>query len=136
LDPDGEREDVVNRLADFLEKPKDTGETFKIPGESKKRSRSRSRSSSRSRSKSPKRKKTKKDPNAPKRAATAFLVFSNEKRGELMKKYPKEKITDIAKRLGSKWKKLSDKEKSPFQKEADKDKERYEKEKKKYEKSK
>jgi len=128
LDPEGEREDVVERLAKFLEKPKDTGETFEIPGDKKKRKRS---SSSGKSSKSPSKKK-KKDPNEPKRPLSAYIFFSNDLREELQKKYPKEAMTDISKRLGAKWKKISAEDKKKYEKEAEKDKARYEKEMKKY----
>ena len=39
----------------------------------------------------------------PKKAATAFMIFSNEKRPDLMKKYPDKKITEIASMLGEAW---------------------------------
>jgi len=126
LDPEGEREDLVKRVADFLEKPKDTGETFKIPGESKKRSRSRSRSSSPARKKSKKDKKT-----GPKRNKSAFMFFCQDKRADIVKKHPDFKVTEVAKKLGAAWGKLSASDKKPYEKDAAADKVRYEKEKKK-----
>jgi len=135
-DPDGDREELVQSIADYLEKPKDFEKTYPIPGEKKKRKRSSSRSSSPRRSKSPRKKKQKKDKNAPKRALSAYLFFCNDKRPELKKKYPDEAITQLAARLGKAWGKLSESDKKPYNKEAEKDKERYEKEMKKYEKKK
>jgi len=134
-DPEGDREEIVERIANFLEKPKDFEKTYPIPGEKKKRKRSSSRSKS-PRSKSPRKKKQKKDKNAPKRPRSAYILFCSDKRDEVKKKYPDESITDIAKRLGKLWGKTSDSDKKKFEKEAEKDKERYEKEMKKYEKSK
>jgi len=133
LSPEGVREDVVGRLADWLEKPKDTGETFEVPGEKTKRKRSSSRSRSRSSSPAKKKQKKKKDPNAPKRPTTAFFFFSGDRRDALRKKYPKEGVADIAKRLGEKWRKMSKEEKKEFEEKSGKDKQRYEKEMKKYE---
>jgi len=134
-DPEGGREELVPRLADFLEKPKSSDHTYSAGSVGKKRSRSSSKSGSRSSSKSPK-KRSKKDPNAPKRAYTAFLYFSNENRESLQKKYPDEKITDIAKRLGEKWRKMGATDKKKFESKAEKDKERYAKEMKAYSKKK
>jgi len=63
LDPSGNKSEIATRLLDFLEKPKDTGETFDIPNDpsKKRKTASRGRSRSRSRSKSPSRKKQKTD---------------------------------------------------------------------------
>jgi len=135
-DPDEDREDLVKSIADYLEKPKDFEKTYPIPGEKKKRKRSSSRSKSPRRSSSPKKKRQKKDKDAPKRGLSAYILFCNDKRPELRKKYPDESITQLASRLGKAWGKLSDSDKKPFNKEAEKDKERYEKEMKKYEKKK
>jgi len=133
LSPEGEREDVVGRLADWLEKPKDTGETFEIPGEKTKRKRSSSRSRSRSSSPAKKKQKKKKDPNAPKRPTTAFFFYSADHRDALRKKNPKDGVADIAKKLGEKWRKMSKEDKKEYEEKAVKDKQRYEKEMKKYE---
>jgi len=144
LDPSGNKDEIVSRFLDFLEKPKDTGETFEIPHDpsKKRKTASRGRSRSRSRSKSPskkkqktdKKKKTKKekDPNAPARPITAFFRYSQEMRDEIKKKHPDWKVTQISSELGAKWKKLSKEKKSPYEKEYEKEKEKYEKELKKY----
>jgi len=94
LNPSGNKEEICDRLLDFLEKPKDTGETFEIPHDpSKKRkaaSRDHSSSRSRSRSRSPVKKKQKtgkkKDPNAPKKPLTAYIRYSQDTREEVKKK--------------------------------------------------
>eukprot|EP00727_Mastigamoeba_balamuthi_P009033 m51a1_g4752 putative nhp6ap (322) ;mRNA; f:411485-412748 len=65
----------------------------------------------------------------PKRPLTAYMYFVQENREEMAKKHPKEKVTEIAKRLGESWRKLKEKEKAPFEERAKKDKARYEKEK-------
>jgi len=135
-DPDGTRDELVPRLADFLEKPKPSDTTYSYASVGSKK-RARSASSSRGRSSSPaKKRKTKKDPNAPKKARSSYIFFCNEHRDSLVKKYPNEKITDIAKRLGEKWKKVSSSDKKKFEAKAEKDKERYAKEMKSYNKKK
>jgi len=145
--PEGERDELVPRLSDFLEKPKPSEDVFHVGAEKKrKRSRSRSRSKSpssssssksrsRSTSKSPKKKRAKKDPNAPKRSLSAYMFFVKDIRPDLAKKYPSEKVSEIAKRMGVKWNKLASTDKKKFEAKAAKDKERYAKEKKKYESS-
>jgi len=76
-----------------------------------------------------KKKKTK-DPNAPKRALTAFMCFAKDKRGELLKANPKMKVPEMGKELGAAWAKCADK--SKYQALAVKDKQRYEAEMTKY----
>ena len=80
---------------------------------------------------SPKTKKTK-DPNAPKRALSAYFIWLAENRSALTK--PGMGVTDVSKAAGVEWKKIKDKTK--WETLAAKDKERYEKEKAAYEKSK
>lgn len=63
--------------------------------------------------------KQEKDPNAPKRAPSAYMLWLNEKRAEikdeLLSTNPDAKITDVTKRAGEVWKELSEDEKAPFQ---------------------
>ena len=60
-----------------------------------------------------------KDPNAPKRASSAYMIWLNENRSEikdeLLSTNPDAKITDVTKRAGVLWGELSDDEKAPFQ---------------------
>ena len=71
-----------------------------------------------------------KDPNKPKRAKSAFMCYCDVERPKLIEKCRKAGkkvvIGDIAKALGSSWKKLSEKKLKPFVEAAAKDKERYE----------
>ena len=66
-----------------------------------------------------KNKRKTKDPNAPKRAASAYMLWLNENRSsikdELLITNPDAKITDVTKRAGEMWKELTDDEKAPFQ---------------------
>jgi ABC-type transporter MlaC component len=72
-----------------------------------------------------KKKRAKKDPNAPKRALSAFFFFSNDKRQEVSGEHPEWKVGQIAQELGHRWKALTDEERIIFEKKAQEDKERY-----------
>jgi|UniRef100_A0A914P2H0 structure-specific recognition protein 1 len=65
-----------------------------------------------------------KDPNAPKRALTAYFIWLQENR-EAIKK-PGMSATQVAKAAGALWRELSDK--SKWEKKAEEDKKRYERE--------
>jgi hypothetical protein len=71
-----------------------------------------------------------KDPNAPKRALSAYMFFAKDQRANILKKNPNFSVTDVAKELGVQWKTIKDK--SKYEKEAAKDKARYEAAMKKY----
>jgi len=78
--------------------------------------------------------KKEKDPNAPKKALSAYMHFFKSVRPEIVKKLPElaSKVTEVAKLIGDRWKAASEKEKAPFVTLAEKDKVRYEKELEKY----
>jgi len=63
----------------------------------------------------PKRKNTSKDPNKPKRPCSSFMIFSNEKRPDLSKLYPGEKITQLSKKIGIMWKNLPPEKKKKYE---------------------
>lgn len=153
---DGIKEELVERLADFLEKPKASDVIYedkkrkRSTSRSRSRSRSTSRSSSRkSRSKSPAKKK-KKDPNgnsiydihflivfvAPKRPLSSYVLFCQDHRSEVTKKNPKLGAPDILKKLGELWHECDKADKKKYQAKADKEKEKYEKAMEKYNKEK
>ncbi|KAK1312914.1 FACT complex subunit SSRP1 [Acorus calamus] len=79
--------------------------------------------------------KKKKDPNAPKRAMSAFMMFSNSERENLKKTNPGLSFTDVGRALGEKWKKMTASEKEPFEAMASADKKRYKDEMAGYDKS-
>lgn len=54
-------------------------------------------------------KKREKDANAPKRAATAFMLWLNENRKQIVEENPGIKVTEIAKKGGELWRDLKDK---------------------------
>ncbi|KAJ3038281.1 Non-histone chromosomal protein 6 [Rhizophlyctis rosea] len=77
-------------------------------------------------------KKAKKDPNAPKKPLSAFIIFSNENRARIKEENPAAEFKDIGKLLGTAWRGMGESEKQKYQKKADQDKERYAREEKAY----
>ncbi|KAK4834438.1 hypothetical protein QYF36_022701 [Acer negundo] len=72
-----------------------------------------------------KKQKKKKDPNAPKRAMSGFMFFSQMERDNIKKSNPGIAFTDVGRVLGEKWKKMSAEEKEPYEAKAQADKKRY-----------
>ncbi|XP_026424225.1 FACT complex subunit SSRP1-like [Papaver somniferum] len=71
--------------------------------------------------------KKKRDPNAPKKATSSFMFFSNAERENIKKSNPGISFTDIARTLGEHWKKMTAEEKEPYEAMAAADRERYQK---------
>jgi hypothetical protein len=83
-------------------------------------------------SKSRKEKKVK-DPNAPKRAPSAYMLWLSDSRAKIVKSLPKgAAVTEVAKAAGAEWKKLTAKAKAPYEKKAEKGAADYKKAKEKY----
>jgi hypothetical protein len=80
-------------------------------------------------------KRTKKDKDAPKRALTAYLFYSNAVRDQVKAANPGIQFGEVAQKISGQWKSITASEKSKYDKLAEKDKERYEKEKAAYEKA-
>ncbi|GAB4821853.1 hypothetical protein N2152v2_008899 [Parachlorella kessleri] len=78
-------------------------------------------------------KRAKKDKDAPKRALSAFMFFSNAVRDDVKKENPGVTFGEVGKLIGERWKSLSDEEKKPYQDQAEKDKTRAKKERDAYE---
>lgn len=74
----------------------------------------------------------KKDPDAPKRALSAYMFFANENRDIVRAENPGITFGQVGKLLGEKWKALTADEKVPYETKAEADKKRYEKEKAEY----
>ncbi|XP_048652437.1 high mobility group protein B3-like [Marmota marmota marmota] len=72
-------------------------------------------------------KRGKKDPDAPKRPPSGFLMFCSEFRPKIKSTHPGISIGEVAKNLGEMWKILSDGEKQPYITKAAKLKEKYKK---------
>ncbi|TFK47202.1 hypothetical protein OE88DRAFT_1666527 [Heliocybe sulcata] len=76
--------------------------------------------------------KAKKDKNAPKRALSAYMFFSQDWRERIKAENPDAGFGEVGKLLGAKWKEMDDSEKKPYVEQAAKDKERAEEEKAAY----
>lgn len=72
--------------------------------------------------------KKKKDPNAPKKGMSAFMLFSNEHRNKIKAANPESTFGEIGRKVGEAWKALNDKQKAVYTKKAEEDKKRYESE--------
>ncbi len=79
-------------------------------------------------SKKPKKKAAKKDPNAPKRARTAYMYFNSEMRSKMKEQNPKASFGELGRLMGKKYKELTQNELAKYESKASKDKERYKKE--------
>jgi hypothetical protein len=126
LDKSGSKEELVDRLVAFLEKPHETD----VEPAARKRSRSPSPTRSRSRSPSPAKKKSKKEDSESeedkkktkkskkvkrvsskdkgekkKRPLSAYFLFTKDVRPAVTKKHPTEPVTELAKIMGEMWKK-------------------------------
>merc|ERR1719384_2158891 len=78
-----------------------------------------------SKGKKVKKKKPKKDPNAPKRAMTAFMYFSNAMRAKIKEDNPDFSFGEIGKMVGQKYRELSSMERAEYDAKAAQDKIRY-----------
>lgn len=72
--------------------------------------------------------KRKKDPNAPKRPNSSYIIFCGDQREKVKKSNPDMSATEITSKLGELWKALPEKDRKKYADAADKDKSRYEKE--------
>lgn len=55
-----------------------------------------------------------KDPDAPKRPASAYILFSNAKRAEVVAANPTAKLPEISKTLGGMWKALTPEQQASY----------------------
>ncbi|KAL4364235.1 hypothetical protein GQ457_04G033190 [Hibiscus cannabinus] len=75
-------------------------------------------------------KRKKKDPNAPKRALTGYIFFSQVEMENVKKNNPGISQPEVMKMVGDRWSKMTDEEKEPYLAKARIDKKRYDDEKK------
>ncbi|KAF5364228.1 hypothetical protein D9756_000904 [Leucocoprinus leucothites] len=73
-----------------------------------------------------------KDPNAPKRPASSYILFQNEIRKELKEKHPTLTNPELLNMISEMWKKMSEDEKAQYHKAVESAKERYSQDKKAY----
>ncbi|XP_015879450.1 FACT complex subunit SSRP1 [Ziziphus jujuba] len=123
-DDSGEEESDASESGGEKEKPakKDSKKepSFSKASSSKKKSRDGDEDASKK-----KKQKKKKDPNAPKRALSGFMFFSQMERENVKKSNPGIPFTEVGRVLGDKWKKMSVEEKEPYEAKARQDKKRY-----------
>lgn len=81
-------------------------------------------------SSSEKRRRTKavKDPNAPKRWSSNYILFCQERRKQIVSEFPDAKATDVTAKLGQAWTALPDGEKRKYTEMSERDKERFNRE--------
>ena len=80
----------------------------------------------------PEKSKAPKDPDAPKKALSAFFLFCAKERAEVQKELSTCNAAEVTKELGKRWAGLDPDAKKVFEEASMKDKERYEEEKKSY----
>ncbi|RKP09194.1 Nhp6bp [Thamnocephalis sphaerospora] len=76
--------------------------------------------------------RTKKDPNAPKRALSAYMFFATDNRPRVKEENPDAQFGEIGKILGKEWKAMDEKDKKEYFQKAAEDKKRYEREMEEY----
>ena len=76
--------------------------------------------------------KAKKDPNAPKRALSAYMFYSQENREKIKSENPEASFGEMGRIMGERWKTMTDAQKKSYVEKSDRDKSRYEKEKAEY----
>ncbi|KAJ1504344.1 High mobility group box 1 [Coelomomyces lativittatus] len=77
-------------------------------------------------------KKANQDPNKPKRASTAFFIFSADYRSKLRAEMPSATVVDISRTLGERWRSLPENEKKVYLSKAELEKVRYQRESNEY----
>merc|ERR1711997_121342 len=68
----------------------------------------------------------------PKRAKSAYLLFTMDRRPHIVAANPEMKVTEIMKQMGAEWREIDEDEKTKCEKAAEKEKERYEAEKERF----
>ncbi|KAJ8775142.1 hypothetical protein K2173_020146 [Erythroxylum novogranatense] len=125
-DDSGEEDSDASEIGGEKEKPvkKELKRESSLKSMPKKKSRDGGEEGS-SKNKKPKKKK---DPNAPKKAMSGYLFFSQMERENVKKSNPGIAFGDITRAIGDKWKNMSAEEKEPYEAKARADKKRYKEE--------
>ncbi|KAK2377187.1 FACT complex subunit SSRP1 [Trifolium repens] len=123
-DDSGADDSDASQSGDEIEKPAKKEPKKDLPSNSKASS-SKKKSKDADEDGKKRKPKKKKDPNAPKRALSGFMFFSQMERENLKKTNPGISFTDVGRVLGEKWKKMSAEEKEPYEAKARVDKIRY-----------
>eukprot|EP01136_Pigoraptor_vietnamica_P009050 Opistho-1_new@2980 len=119
----GSKEEIVQRIMEFLENPRDSGRKLTVtPRKSPKSKKTASKGKGKAK------KAKKEDKGGPKRPLTAFMFFAGDRRAALKEANPGDSVTVIASKLGELWGKMSDDDKKKYTQQAAQDRERYERE--------
>ncbi|XXG64352.1 hypothetical protein AAC387_Pa05g2330 [Persea americana] len=122
-DDSGEEESDASESGDDKEKPaKKEAKKEAAPKSSSSKRKPKDGDEDGSKKRKPKKKK---DPNAPKRAMSGFMFFSQTERENLKRNTPGLSFTDVGRALGERWKKMTAEEKEPFESMARADQKRY-----------
>eukprot|EP00624_Nannochloropsis_granulata_P005174 evm.model.NODE_36432_length_17199_cov_28.734461.7 len=70
-------------------------------------------------------KRAKKDPNAPKKSLSGYMLFTQASREQLKVEQPSLKVTEVSKVMGERWRGMSAEEKKPFEDQAKEAKVKY-----------
>ena len=81
----------------------------------------------------PKKTKKMKNPNAPKRALSAWIIYTNEQRPKFKANNPEKSTTELTTLMSQEWRNMTDSDKKKYEDLAKVDKERYMKEKEEFE---
>eukprot|EP00456_Euglypha_rotunda_P035166 TRINITY_DN2710_c0_g1_i9.p1 TRINITY_DN2710_c0_g1~~TRINITY_DN2710_c0_g1_i9.p1 ORF type:complete len:178 (-),score=55.68 TRINITY_DN2710_c0_g1_i9:22-555(-) len=127
---DDDEDDAVNEEDDDDDGGKKKKKKRKAPNKREPKAKKAKGEKGKGKTKKGKKARKKKDPDAPKKALTAWMYYGQERRPKLKAKHPDMKQSEILQIMGKEWKELSKDEKKPFDEQAAKDKKRYEKEKK------
>jgi len=114
LEVSGTNEEAIDRILEFLVKPKSSGGAYKgNPGATGKRKKSSTKTKKSA-------KKGKKEKGSGERRASGFLLFSTTNRPLVKAKDPELSFGDMGRKLGKLWGKLSDSEKATWTEKAQK----------------
>lgn len=72
-----------------------------------------------------KKKKRKVDPNAPKGASSAYILFGSDARADIKEAHPEFSMIEVTKEIGARWKAISEADKAVYENMAKEDKKRY-----------
>ncbi|CAJ2653388.1 unnamed protein product [Trifolium pratense] len=124
-DDSGADDSDASQSGDEIEKPAKKEPKKDLPPSNSKASSSKKKSKDADEDGKKRKPKKKKDPNAPKRALSGFMFFSQMERENIKKTNPGISFIDVGRVLGEKWNKMSVEEKEPYEAKARVDKIRY-----------
>ena len=116
--------------------PSDESESESEDEEEDSRPKKKSKSGAKKGKSPAKKKKAKKDPNAPKRPLSSYMLFAGDNRSKVLEENPGLSLGEVGKELGKRWKELPDGEKAAYEERAKEAKAAYDEAMREYKKSK